>query len=150
MTDDEFNNYQTGRFAEALDWYDRRAAQNKKAYYGLSLYVLSGSGFLAVAAMFQGDSWRIWNALIAFTVAASVGTLGLFKCHENWLSYRATWDSLKRELQLKLAGVGAYKAAPDRNTLFVERIESLMAREGAEWYSRHQYKTGEKKPELPG
>ena len=133
MTDPEFSDYLKGRYATQLDWYDKRATLNKRWYRALSLYVLVGAAFLTVANRFEGADWRVIDALIAASISVSVGALGLFKCHENWLGYRATWDLMKQEPELRIAGIGPYRDTLDRNALFVERIEGFKAQEKGDW-----------------
>jgi hypothetical protein len=143
MTDQEFQDYLGTRYASALAWYDKRAGQNKWSHYGISLYLFAASAFLtAVSGL---PEWKVWATLAAAGASIAAATLSLFKCQENWLGYRATWDALKREPHLRIAGLGEYAAAPDNNALFVRRVEDLVSREGAQWLARHS----DKKPQVP-
>jgi hypothetical protein len=143
MTDQEFHDYLQARYDDILAWYDKRAGQNKWSHYGISLYLFAASAFLtAVSGL---PEWKIWATLAAAGASIAAATLGLFKCQENWLGYRATWDALKREPHLRTAAIGEYASAPDKNALFVQRVEGLISREGAQWLARHS----DKKPQVP-
>ena len=63
--------------------------------------------------------------------------LAHLKCHENWLSYRASWDALERERRLFETGSGPYCSLPDKASLFVERVEAVLTMEGTNFFARH-------------
>jgi hypothetical protein len=139
MTDEEFIAYRDGRYAEALEYYDGRAIRNQRWYHFCSVYTLAVS--IAVTPVLLGDWPRghglIFAAILSPTIALVAGVSDHFRFHENWLSYRATWDALRRELRWRDATVGPYAGIPDRNARFVERVEGLMSHEGGEWLARH-------------
>lgn len=143
MTADELNAYVDGRFSDLLNFYDRRAVSAKRGYTACSIYVLVVSIAIApIQALSLGadSSDRVGKIIVAIlspTVALIAGLAAHFKFHENWLSYRASWDALKRELALFQAGAGDYRNIPDANVRFVERIEAMAGNEGKDFYSRH-------------
>lgn len=148
MNDEAFKIYIDGRFADALAFYDNRAKMYKKWYRALSVYVLFVSLGLTPFVSFAGseEKWRIWAALFSASIAAATGLLAFYKCQENWLSYRASWDALKREREFHNAGINDYKSAADRNALFVERVELILTREGTDFYARHLKSDDQVKP----
>jgi len=103
------------------------------------VYVIVVSAGLAPFVSFAPPEagWRLAAALLSVTIVVATGLLSHLKCHENWLSYRASWDALNRERQYFSAGVQDYKSCSDKNALFVERVEAILAREGADFYARH-------------
>ena len=140
MTDEEFVAYRDGRYQSIMAYYDARAINNQKAYRFCSNYVLIVSVAITpilTLDLLKKESAMIIAALLAPTVAIVSGIASNYKFHENWLSYRATWDALQHELHWRDARAHEYKDAPDRNALFVERVESLISREGSEWLNRH-------------
>jgi hypothetical protein len=142
MSADELNTYVDGRFSELLNYYDKRAVSAKWGYTICSVYVLVVSVAIApIQAMSLGakssDVGKIIVAILSPTVALIAGLAAHFKFHENWLSFRATWDALQRELALFKAGAGDYRSISDANARFVERVEALAANEGKDFYSRH-------------
>ena len=139
MTDNEFAAYRDGRFSKILEFYDSRAITNQKRYHFCSMYVLATSVAIApilAINLIAKNNGTIAAAILAPTVALANGIAAHFKFHDNWLSYRATWDALNHELARRDAGIGAYQNASDRNALFVERVEDLITKEGSDWYSR--------------
>lgn len=141
MTTDELNAYVDGRFSELLNFYDTRAVSAKRNHKICSTYVLIVSiavaPIQAVSLIVDSCIGKILVAILTPTVALVSGLTALNKFHENWLSYRASWDALKRELELFKAGAADYRNILDANVRFVERIEAMAGNEGKDFYSRH-------------
>jgi len=139
MDETTIRNYLTADYAKAVKFYDDRASTSKLWYRGLSIYVIAVSASLTVLIAFAPDGlcWRIISASVSATIVVATGLLAHLKCHENWLSYRGSWDALERERRLYETGTGAYKPDTDKGALFVERIEAVLAKEGADFYARH-------------
>jgi len=137
MTESELKQYREGRYAEMLEFYDKRAIQNKRWYRFFSLYVIVASFLLAPFVAYDLGSWKLLTALMSATIGMAAAALGHFKFHENWLRYRSAWDSLKREPSFHAALIGGYKTHPDANAHFVERVEAIFSGEGADWLAVH-------------
>ena len=143
--------YVTDEYPSAVKFYDDRARAAKLQYRILSVFVVAASASLTALVAFSSKdcTWRVISTTVSATIVIATGLLAHLKCHENWLSYRASWDALEREKRLFESGVGEYQSAEDKGALFVEQIEAIRAREGAGFYARHA--KGEepaKKPEL--
>ena len=65
-------------------------------------------------------------------VAVIAGVFALFRFHENWISYRATGETLKREKFLYLTGAPPYDG-PNPFQELVARCEAAMATENQSW-----------------
>jgi len=139
MTDEEFNQYISSRYQERLEFYDKRAIQNKRGYRCFSIYIIAVSLILAPILSLDFGKWRLLTAMITSSIGIAAALLSHFKFQENWLRYRSTWDCLKRELSLHKAKVGPYKNIVDVNNLFIERVEAIFAKEGSEWISKQSY-----------
>lgn len=139
MDDTAIKQYDEGQYASALKFYDERSVWNKRWYRVLSIYVLVISAGLApfIAIMPKESDWRIATAILTASIVVATGLLAHFKFHENWLSFRSNWDALKREKAYRDAGIHEYRSCADRNALFVERVESILAREGSDFFARH-------------
>ena len=142
MNATELKEYLDGQYADLLAFYDRRAVTAKFGHNCCSIYVIVISVAIApIQALSLGhdssDKGKIIVAVISPTLAIVAGLAAHFKFHENWLSYRSTWDAMRRELALMKAGAGPYSDSQDRNAQFVERIEAMVANEAKEFYSRH-------------
>jgi Na+/melibiose symporter-like transporter len=146
MTDQEFQQYRDGRYQEALKFYDDRSQSNKFWHRFCSIYILLVSvAITPILTLIPNPLWGIIDgktlaAILAPTVALVSALSNHFRCHENWLRYRSTWDALKHELPHRDASAGPYKGSPNRNSLFVERVEDIIGNEGMDWLSCHAKK----------
>ncbi len=126
-------------YAKACKFYDDRARTSKREYRALSIYLIVASAVLTPLVAFAPDQlcWRITAAALSATLVVATGLLAHLKCHENWLSYRASWDALERERRFFETGTGPYGSCPDKGVLFVERAEAVLTKEGADFFTRH-------------
>ncbi|NOT00278.1 MAG: DUF4231 domain-containing protein [Phycisphaerales bacterium] len=139
MDNDTIQRYLDARYAGSLAFYDSRATMHKRWYRGLSVYVIIASAFLTafVSLVPPEFGWRAGSAVLSASLVVATGLLAHYKSHENWLSYRLTWDALARERELHSAGIHEYRIAEGRDALFVERVEAILARESSNFYARH-------------
>ncbi|MBI4878860.1 MAG: DUF4231 domain-containing protein [Planctomycetes bacterium] len=128
-------------YAKALKFYDDRACTSKRAWRALSIYLIVASAVLTPLVAFAPDliGWRIAAASLSATLVVATGLLAHLRSHENWLSYRASWDALERERRLFETGTGPYSSAPDRASLFVGRVETVLTKEGTDFSARHAH-----------
>jgi len=140
MTKEKLEEYVAGRYSDQVHWYDGKSARNKKFYYSFQWAVIGLSATLPVLVT-TIESDRNWiTALLAVVLAIGTAGLTTFKFHENWISYRAIAEALKKERHYYDAGIDSYEAASDVNALFVQRVESLISRENSLWVTVHQQK----------
>ena len=140
MDDDAAKKYLEVEYPKAIKFYDDRAKSSKLWYRIFSVYLIVVSAALTAMVALAPDSfcWRIFNVFLSATLGISAGLLSHLKSHENWLSYRATWDALERERRYFESGTGQYRSARDAGALFVTQIEAIRAREGDDFYARHR------------
>jgi len=76
-----------------------------------------------------------------------MGTAGLkiFKFQENWINYRMTSETLKKEKHFYDTDLDDYDDSDDKEALFVERMEPLISRENYLWFTTHRQKEEENK-----
>jgi hypothetical protein len=138
VTDEEYQKYLKDRYEKLVEFYDKRAQQNKLGYRVCSVFIIFMS---AILVPLIGTGALLKHPMVGGFLSASVviatALTSYYQFNENWLSYRRSWDALKREPYLRDAGVGEYADALDRNRLFVQRVEAIASDEGAEWYGRH-------------
>jgi hypothetical protein len=140
LTDQEFEEYLNTKYKKLIGFYDRRSIWNKRGYRICSVFVIVVSGLLApLIGTGSLSKHEMVGALISASIVVVSAILAHFQFNENWLSYRATWDALEREPHLRIAGIGEYEGAMDRNSVFVNRVEAIAAREGSEWLGRHSH-----------
>ena len=58
--------------------------------------------------------------------------------NENWITYRTTCETLRKEINFYEASIQGYDAVADKEALFVERVESLISREHTLWVTTHE------------
>jgi len=147
MDETAIKKYLSTDFATAVKFYDDRSKTSKRWYRFLSIYVIVvAAGLTALVSFAPSDQpWRIISAAVSASIVVATGLLSHFKCHETWLSYRSSWDALLRERRFYETGSGEYKKTTDKDTLFVERIEAILARESTDFYARHAKAEGEVK-----
>lgn len=141
--------YLSEDFAKAIQFYDDRANRSKLWYRRLSIYLIVVAAILTPLVAFNADCpyLRIVAAALSASIVIATSLLTQLKCHEDWLSYRSSWDALERERRLFETNTGVYASAQDKGALFVERVEGIMAKEGSDFYGRHA-KT-EEQPKVP-
>ena len=83
------------------------------------------------------------QTLFLSLIAVLEGLQQLNQYQQNWILYRSTCESSKREKYLYLAKAGPYAGVSDARALLAERIESLGSEEEAKRVSAQE------KPEEP-
>jgi len=138
MNKEEFDKFLTDRYNKEVSWYDRRAKRNQLLYtiFQWAAICLSAlTPFLIVI----GEVWSKWLAVaVAVLVAISTAALKAFKYQENWINYRTTCETLRKEIYFYEAGIQGYDTVADKEALFVERVESLISRENTLWLMTHE------------
>lgn len=138
MEKDKFEEYLKSRYRKETNWYDKKAIRNHRAYqfFQWSAIVLSAS--TAVLVVIGDGSFKWIAVVIAVLVAISTAALKTFKYHENWINYRTTCETLRKEYHYYEADIHGYGEAEDKEALFVERVESLVSRENTLWVITHE------------
>lgn len=144
MDKTNFNKYLKDRYEDQINWYETRSAKNKKFYtlFQWGVIVLSATLPVLIVSLTRRLKW------VTATIAAilAIGTAGLktFKFQENWINYRTIAETLKKEKYFYEAGLNDYRDSSDKESLFVERVESLISREHSLWFTAHAEKEEEK------
>jgi hypothetical protein len=90
----------------------------------------------SVPVLINGSANKLPPTILSLLVTVLVGLEGLFHFREHWRNYDLMKTFLRQELNVFRAGAGAYrtfpKGSPEALKLFVERIESEIARERSE------------------
>ena len=93
---------------------------------------------LLAAILSNGYLNKIVTSSLGALIVVIEGIQQLFQLQTNWILYRSTCESLKREKYLYLGNAGPYAAAQNPHSLLAERIESLISQELASWTSSQQ------------
>ena len=145
MKKKDFKEYLENRYKDRVAWYDNKAIWNHRVYqvFQWTAIVLS-----AVTPIFIiiGEGAIKWLAVaIAVVVAITTAALKTFKYQENWINYRTTCETLRKEIHYYEAGIQGYDTTDDKEALFIERVESLISRENTLWVVSHEKEEHTKK-----
>jgi hypothetical protein len=138
--EDRFAKYLKNEYPAAAKFYDDRAVGAKRWYRFLSIYLITMSAALTVVTglSFAGEFWKVAVPIASATIGIAAALLAHFKFHENWLSYRATWDALERERRYFEAGTEKYYGQSNPGDIFVSQVEAIRAQEADDFYARHR------------
>jgi hypothetical protein len=140
---DTDSNYINDRITEQETWHSRKAGWNKKCFYAVEITTLFSGALIPIVNLvdFINEPWRkLISALLATIIVIAAGLGKLYKYQENWLSYRALAEILKREKALYLNRVGEYNASDDqeRHRMLVGRVEDVLASANSQFVALHR------------
>ena len=130
------------RLKPQLEWYDGKAKDNLDRYHILQILIIGVSVLIPIVNVVGGIDLgvRIASSILGSMVVGATGILQLTKAQETWIIFRSTAESIKKEYNLYMLKAGDYSDSigVKSDILFIERSESIMAREGTEYYSIRQ------------
>jgi len=143
MENENFSKYLEARYLNQINWYDEKAQENQQKYRLLqwSLIILAAMTPALIEldlSVMLGKGFGHLATLTSVIVAILTAALKTFKYQENWINYRTTCETLRKEKYFYEGEIGEYKSAENRETLFIERVESLISRENTLWISAHR------------
>ena len=122
------------KITQQSSWYGRRARYNRSVYVVLKgVEILFAAAIPVVSVAAAGEAQRWTNAGLGALIGIIEGLLQLGQYQQNWLLYRATRESLKREDLLHSGKAGPYSGAADPDALFIERCDSIISGEHSKW-----------------
>ncbi len=136
MDGQEFEQYVKERYWPQVNWYDQKATHNKQLYRRCQWVLIA----VHLDLFGRKDVLPVCTAVIVAILSAALKT---FKFEELAQDYRTTCEALKKEIYLHRARVDEYREAFSPDSLFVQRVESLISRENAMWLSIIQPKKEE-------
>ena len=147
METEDFQKYLKERYEDQIDWYDKKSAWNQKLYryFQWSLIILAAITPVLVAIAPETNRWPA--VIIAALVSIGTTLLKTFKYQENWINYRTTCETLKKEIYYFEADIQGYEhldKTEDKRSLFVQRVENLLSRENTMWLTTQRPKEGKK------
>lgn len=137
MIQEDFQKYLKERYEDQINWYDKKSMWHQKMYKRFQGAVIVLSTITPVLIAIWKEETRWPAVIIAALVAIGTTSLKTFKYQENWINYRTTCETLRKEIHFYKAAVGDYKDREDPESLFVERAEALISRENTMWLTTH-------------
>ena len=136
--------YLEERLQAQIDWHEAKSGWNQRMFKRLQTVVIVCGALLPFAAGFQqqvrGMTWAVGS--LGVLVAIVTGVISLYKYQELWVDYRLTAETLQQEKYRFLTGVPPYDAE-GAITILVDRVESALAEQNAQWQQRRQADEGE-------
>lgn len=133
MDSEDFQKYLKERYEDQINWYDKKSIWNQKRYKHFQGIIIVLSVITPILVAIVPETTRWPAVVISALVAIGTTSLKTFKYQENWINYRTTCETLRKEIHFYKADIGAYKDAEDREAFFIERVESLISRENTMW-----------------
>ena len=136
------------RVDDQITWYDRKSLSNQRWYKMLRMtQFVAAAGIPFLTGYLESDILNVGLVvgLCGVVIAVVTATLDLFRFQENWIQYRSTCESLRKEKFLFLTNSEPYNnESADRLEIFVQRSETIISKENSYWaqYVR-QPKSGE-------
>jgi uncharacterized protein DUF4231 len=127
--------YLKTRLEGQIAWYDKKSNLNKWLHVGTRGVEIVCAAIIPFLAGFTNDQVpQIAYAIgaLGILVACAAGFSSLMKYQENWIKYRTTAESLKKEkflFQTKVEPYDSDKPLP----VFVQRVETLVSQENTNW-----------------
>ena len=128
--------YLKERVQDQIDWYDKKSTTNQRWYKRLRGSEFVMAAFIPFLAGFAGEllSAQVAVGLLGAGVAIVTATIGLNQFQENWVAYRTTCESLKKEKFMFTTGTKPYDGDQgEAFTLLVQRVETLVSKENTNW-----------------
>lgn len=137
--------YMKERVDDQITWLEGKSAWNQTRYKRIQTLIIVCSVLIPFGTGFLTDErqWlQISIGVAGVLIAVGEGVLGLNKYQENWVQYRTTAETLKREKLYYLTQSGPYLDQSKAFKLFVKHVEQILQKENAQW---QEYVTEEDK-----
>jgi len=108
METEDFQKYLEERYEDQINWYDKKSAWNQKLYQYFQWSVIILAAITPVLVAIAPEVTRWPAVIIAALVAIGTTSLKTFKYQENWINYRTTCETLRKEKYFYKAGLGDY------------------------------------------
>jgi len=138
MSNPTRSRYSEVRLAGQLEYFERAATRNKRAYVLSSVISMAASSAIPLGVAM--DAPTSIAAVLGVVTTFALGLQGVFKYHENWLRFRTASEGLRREEALAAAAVGPYQDLSPKQgeALLARRCESILLGTHEGWLSDHQ------------
>ncbi len=125
------------RLEDQRSWYSKKAVFNKRWYYFTRVIIIIIAAIIPfiIGLNINGNSSKEMNyitGVLSLILAVLTGINTLYKFQENWINFRLTAETLKRERLLFETRKGPYKDT-DSFDVLIERIENILSSENTTW-----------------
>lgn len=114
-----------------FDWYHRAATRSRLGYQGLKVVALIAAATATVLAALRAPAGL--TAGFAAVVVVLEAVQQTFQFHANWITYRATAETLRRHAFLYAAGIAPYAEARSRRNQLAAVLGEITRSENTTW-----------------
>lgn len=142
MSPDE---YVTERLDDQIGWYDRKSTRNKRCFYWFrAAEIIAATLVPFLTGYVSQDSPAVLTIIgaLGVLIAVDAALTSLLQFQENWIEYRTTAESLKKEKYMFMTKVEPYDDEDDAFPTLVQRVETLISKENTNW-AQYMMKPGE-------
>lgn len=112
-------------------WYDSAATRSRLLYQGLKLTAITLGAVVTVLAATGAPA--ALTASLAGGVVVLEGAQQMFQFHPNWISYRATAETLRHQAFRYVAEVSPFDDPTTRRARLAACLQDATNRESATW-----------------
>jgi hypothetical protein len=130
------------RIRDQSAWYGKKARRNRSIYIAFKIVqIVMAASIPVISVAVAGDVQRWTVAILGALIGVIEAVLQLGQYQQNWLTYRATREALRREDFLHSAKAGPYTGQTNPDGIYVERADAIMSGESAKWLASQEQQT---------
>ncbi len=130
MNKERFDEYIKDRYDPQVMWYNKKSIMHKNLTYLFQIPIII---LAAITPIFASLEYKELTIISSACVTAGIGILKYCKFEDLWYNYRATFETLNKEMVHYKMQTDVYNTVDDPENLFVERVESIISKEFARW-----------------
>lgn len=134
------------RLEDQINWYDKKSQISQQYYKTLKIAQVVITALIPLVSIFPIPQPQWVTAVLGLLVLVIEALQQLNQYQQNWISYRATCESLKHEKYLYLAQAGPYENVHRPIAVLANRIEALISQEQAKWLSTQEQESKKNAP----
>jgi len=127
--------YVEQRLDDQIAWYDGKSTSHKRKFQRIRLIEVVAAAAIPFLSAFVSPAylWPVYlSGALGIAVTVCAGSVAILQLQENWIKYRTTAESLKKERFLFLTQIEPYDGE-DRFEMLVQRVEGLISQENTNW-----------------
>jgi hypothetical protein len=127
------------RIRELGAWYGKKARRNRSIYVAFKIVqIVMAASIPVISVAVAGEVQRWTVAILGALIGVIEAVLQLGQFQQNWLTYRATREALRREDFLHSAKAGPYSGGTNTDVIYVERADAIISGESAKWIASQE------------
>jgi hypothetical protein len=134
MDQKKFEEYLTDRYESRLKYYEKRRRKFHNAFRALQVTLIMTSATAPVVTAFaEIPTMKYIGVCLSAIVAILTSLQRTLRFEDAWINARMAREDLWRERYSYLTGISEYSRVQDKESLFAQRVEAIIAsRENAQ------------------